>query len=104
MSIPIIDLNNPDITALAKEVKDACVVLSFGTQTYNQSWGFMYLKNHGIPKPLIDRTFELVTPLWNLADSQSKEFFDETPLEVKKAFPRGLDHGSIGYTGEFTER
>jgi hypothetical protein len=30
MSIPVIDLSNPDVSALAKEVKDACVVCSFG--------------------------------------------------------------------------
>ena len=28
MSIPVIDLSNPNISAVAKEVKDACVVSS----------------------------------------------------------------------------
>jgi hypothetical protein len=32
MSIPVIDLSNPNISALAKEVKDACVERSFGVE------------------------------------------------------------------------
>jgi isopenicillin N synthase-like dioxygenase len=50
MSIPLIDLSKSDIAQLAEEVKDAC-----------STWGFMYLKNHGIPSSSVDRAFETVS-------------------------------------------
>lgn len=66
-SIPVIDFSrfDTDLEALAQEMKQVC-----------ETWGFLYLKNHGLDKAEIDRMFEI-----------SETFFKTTPREEKASTP-----------------
>ena len=76
--IPIIDFGSyfageaGALEKLAKEVRRAC-----------EDVGFLYIKNHGVPQDLIDRTFE-----WS-------KRFHALPLEEKQTL--ALDQYNIGY-------
>lgn len=52
--IPVIDLSKltTDFNGVAKEIKDVA-----------GSWGFLYVKNHGVDQEKIDRMFEIVSLL-----------------------------------------
>ncbi|KAL2313573.1 Iron/ascorbate oxidoreductase family protein [Schizosaccharomyces pombe] len=81
LEVPCIDLSENDTSIVVKELLDAC-----------KNWGFVSLKNHGIPLDEIDRTFKL-----------ADEFFD-IPVEEKQKylFKGGRLHS--GYTGHFGEK
>lgn len=66
-SIPIVDFSrfDTDFEAVAKEIKNVC-----------ETWGFLYLKNHGLEQERIDRMFEI-----------SDYFFKKTSLEDKMSCP-----------------
>lgn len=87
MKIPVIDFNPfsaDDVEAqqrVAQEVYKACHEI-----------GFMYLKNHGVPKDLIARVF-----------LQSKRFF-ELPLKVKQQLAWSSEFSNRGYIGIERER
>jgi len=65
--IPIVDFSrfDSDLPGLAQEVKQVC-----------ESWGFLYLKNHGLDQSKIDRMFNI-----------SETFFKQTPREEKASTP-----------------
>lgn len=71
--------NDPEVKRLVKELADG-----FGT------WGFLYIKGHGIPEKLIDNAF-----------SGSKEFFltaDDQKLKCKRG--PGISLGYLPASGE----
>jgi isopenicillin N synthase-like dioxygenase len=65
--IPIIDFARyeTDLPSLAQEIKQVC-----------ESWGFLYLKNHGLDQSTIDRMFNI-----------SETFFKTTPRAEKASTP-----------------
>jgi len=65
--IPVIDLAklDTDFSRVAKEIKDVA-----------GSWGFLYVKNHGVDQKQIDRMFEI-----------SDTFFNKTAPEEKESTP-----------------
>ncbi|EXJ60312.1 hypothetical protein A1O7_04464 [Cladophialophora yegresii CBS 114405] len=67
LHIPIIDFSRSttNLSALAEEIKQVCA-----------TWGFLYLVNHGLPQPQIDRMFEV-----------SATFFKPIPRAEKALFP-----------------
>ncbi len=81
-SVPIVDMapfstGDPQARqAIATKIATAC-----------QNIGFFYVRNHGIPQPLIDHTFAL-----------SKQFFQQ-PFEVKQHL-RDPDTPGRGYDCE----
>lgn len=85
--IPVIDFtpfvtgSAADRQAVAHQVYQACHEI-----------GFMYLKNHGIPKPLIDRAFQ-----------QSQHLFS-LPPEVKRSLAWSTEFSNRGYIGVERER
>lgn len=66
-NIPIVDFSryDTDLPGLAQEVKRIC-----------ETWGFLYLKNHGLDQIKIDRMFAI-----------SETFFTKTPWEEKASTP-----------------
>ncbi|WVQ82711.1 hypothetical protein IAT38_004843 [Cryptococcus sp. DSM 104549] len=67
--------------AVASQIRDACL-----------NAGFLYVKNHGVPLKVVDKTFE-----------QSKEFF-KLPAEVKQSVDITKSGGNFrGYMGLLTE-
>ncbi|EIN12486.1 Clavaminate synthase-like protein [Punctularia strigosozonata HHB-11173 SS5] len=79
--IPVIDFSNANSTdpivrrALADQMRDACVNV-----------GFFYIKNHGIPEPVIEKTVD-----------SAKEFF-KLPLETKMELDIHKTPNFKGYT------
>ncbi|KAJ9603847.1 hypothetical protein H2200_011368 [Cladophialophora chaetospira] len=86
--IPIVDFSGyrTDLPALAQEIKEVCA-----------TWGFLYLKNHGLPQGSIDRMFDI-----------NKTFFKTTPKQEKFSTPwnsvvnAGYD-ANTGTEGYFNE-
>ncbi|KAK7905969.1 hypothetical protein LTR67_000693 [Exophiala xenobiotica] len=66
-NIPIVDFSryNTDLPSLAREIKQIC-----------ETWGFLYLKNHGLEQEKVDRMFNI-----------SETFFKNTPYEEKASTP-----------------
>ncbi|KAH0845966.1 hypothetical protein AYO21_01361 [Fonsecaea monophora] len=66
-TIPIIDFSrySTDLPSLAREIKQV-----------SATWGFLYLRNHGLPQSDIDRIFDI-----------SATFFKTTPREEKSSTP-----------------
>ncbi|EAL21748.1 hypothetical protein CNBC4500 [Cryptococcus deneoformans B-3501A] len=86
-SIPVIDLSDAQSPSLQKrkavaaEIRNACL-----------NAGFFYVKNHGVPLQVVDRTFE-----------QSKEFFNQ-PDGLKKSVDISKSGGNFrGYMGLLSE-
>ncbi len=79
-SLPIIDMSGlsshdpADQIAVAKELRQACL-----------DKGFFYIKNHGIPQPLIAKVF-----------SESEKFF-ALPEEQKRALDKAFSKANRGY-------
>ena len=86
--IPIVDFArfDTDLPSLAQEIKQVCA-----------SWGFLYLKNHGLGQSKIDRMFNI-----------SETFFKTTPLKEKATTPWNSIHNAgydakTGTEGYFSE-
>ncbi|KIX04069.1 uncharacterized protein Z518_07622 [Rhinocladiella mackenziei CBS 650.93] len=87
-NIPIIDFAryDSDLLGLAREIKQVC-----------ETWGFLYLKNHGLDQRKIDRMFYI-----------SEAFFKTTPREEKASTPWNSIHNAgydakTGTEGYFNE-
>jgi len=84
--IPVIDFaqyRSPELSVrqqVAHQIRHACTHV-----------GFLYLKHHGIPQPLIEKLFAV-----------SKQFFD-LPLEVKNQIPWDSPECNCGYIGMQTQ-
>jgi isopenicillin N synthase-like dioxygenase len=81
---PIIDVSQIDdeaqLSHLAQQIAEA-----------SASWGFLLLKNHGIPEVMIDDTFAL-----------ARSFFVDLPEDEKKPF--SIDADWTGYSGALSDR
>ncbi len=84
--IPVIDFtqyhskSRSDRQQVADQIRHACTHV-----------GFFYLKNHGVPQPLIKQLF-----------AESKQFFD-LPIEVKNKIPWDSPESNCGYIGMQTQ-
>ncbi len=74
--LPIIDLSGPP-AEVAAQIREACL-----------THGFFYVKNHGVPADLIDRTVE-----------QAKLFFRQ-PLEEKRKAKVNMRHRGFNALGD----
>ncbi len=85
--VPILDasalVNNEDITTFSKTLREAC-----------ENMGFFYVKNHGIPKNVIDGAFDASKTFFSLS-------LNDRMKVVKDKFHRGyLPIGTTRYPGK----
>ncbi|KAH8807248.1 hypothetical protein F5884DRAFT_833038 [Xylogone sp. PMI_703] len=78
--IPIIDLANleTDFNGVADAIKEVAA-----------TWGFLYVKNHGIEQEKIDRMFEIVSIYLPSLAQSADVFFNKTSIEEKLSTPWG---------------
>ncbi|GLT37423.1 hypothetical protein SLA2020_117410 [Shorea laevis] len=75
-SIPLIDLQGlqgPDHSKVIKEIAEAC-----------KHYGFFQVKNHGVPKEVIDKMLSISREFFHLPESERMKNYSDDPMKTAR--------------------
>ncbi|GLT84861.1 hypothetical protein SLE2022_030720 [Rubroshorea leprosula] len=75
-SIPLIDLqglHGPDHSKVIKEIAEAC-----------KHYGFFQVKNHGVPKEVIDKMLSISREFFHLPESERMKNYSDDPMKTTR--------------------
>ncbi|GKV13191.1 hypothetical protein SLEP1_g24242 [Rubroshorea leprosula] len=75
-SIPLIDLqglHGPDHSKVIKEIAEAC-----------KHYGFFQVKNHGVPKEVIDKMLSISREFYHLPESERMKNYSDDPMKTTR--------------------
>ncbi|KAF3789222.1 DOWNY MILDEW RESISTANCE 6 protein [Nymphaea thermarum] len=66
--LPVIDLSTPDMTELARQVRDAC-----------ESYGFFQITNHGVPQQVVEEMLLVARQFFSLPIEEKMKLYSNDP-------------------------